>query len=83
MEQMELEAQIERDAQLRLQAKAEFRSRLRANSEATEVPFSPETPLQSFDAWIEVDGARFNTVKLFHPRQGMFVTGTTRHSFDI
>jgi eukaryotic translation initiation factor 2-alpha kinase 4 len=70
-EAQELEAQIEQTALNDMLAREEqYRSRKRANSETTEVPFSSDTPLQTFDSYITVDGVRFNSVKLFHPRQG-------------
>ncbi|KAL0961127.1 hypothetical protein HGRIS_006101 [Hohenbuehelia grisea] len=66
----ELEEQIQADAQQKLHVKAQqTRARRRANSEATEVPSSGETPTESFNEEIEFKGVRFNTVKMFHPRR--------------
>ncbi|KAH6903402.1 other/PEK/GCN2 protein kinase [Coprinopsis sp. MPI-PUGE-AT-0042] len=74
-EMQEMEAQMQQIALENMLAREEqHRSRKRANSETTEVPFSSDTPLQTFDTYIEVDGVRFNTVKLFHPRQGRLET---------
>ncbi|TFK23737.1 other/PEK/GCN2 protein kinase [Coprinopsis marcescibilis] len=75
-EAQELEAQIEQDALRQLLARQEqqYQSRKRANSEATEVPFMSETPLETFYDEIEIEGVQFNTVKLFHPRKGTLGT---------
>ncbi|KAJ2913179.1 hypothetical protein MD484_g7237, partial [Candolleomyces efflorescens] len=69
-EAQELEAQIEADAILQhLAREQQYKSRKRANSETTEVPFMSDTPLETFSRDIVIEGARFNTVKLFHPRR--------------
>ncbi|KAG2024094.1 STE/STE20/YSK protein kinase [Coprinopsis cinerea AmutBmut pab1-1] len=66
----ELEAQIEQDALRQLMAREQqFKSRERANSETTEVPFMSDTPLETFSQDIHLGDVRFNTVKLFYPRQ--------------
>ena len=70
-EAQELEAQIEADAILQhLARQQQYKTRKRANSETTEVPFMSDTPLETFNRDIVIEGARFNTVKLFHPRRG-------------
>ena len=52
----------------------QYKARKRANSEATEVPFMGEldfqVPTEVFSHEMEIDGVRFNAVKLFHPRSG-------------
>jgi len=53
------------------QEKEKLRKRHRAKSDAaeSEFPASPEDILtETFDDVIEVEGIRFNTVKLFHPK---------------
>ena len=47
------------------------KTRRRANSEATEVPptFNVEIMKETFHT-MEINGIRFDTVKLFHPRPG-------------
>jgi hypothetical protein len=47
-------------------------ARSRAFSDATAVPseLGIDTPTQTFDEYIVVDGAQFNTVRVFHPRKG-------------
>lgn len=55
----------------------QHKGRNRANSESTEVPTWGDTPTESFDEEIEVDGVRFRSVKVFHPRKG------TKFVFDI
>ncbi|KDR70022.1 hypothetical protein GALMADRAFT_255390 [Galerina marginata CBS 339.88] len=44
-------------------------TRPRANSELTAVPSSGETPTETFEV-MEMNGVKFNTVKVFHPRVG-------------
>jgi len=48
----------------------QYRARKRANSEATETPMSGDTMTESFPHAVEINGVSFDTVKLFHPRQG-------------
>ncbi len=50
------------------------KARRRANSESTEVPptFSVDTMMETFQE-MEMNGIRFDTVKLFHPRPGMLL----------
>lgn len=52
----------------------QYKARKRANSEAIEVPFMGEldfqVPPEVFSHEMEIDGVRFNAVKLFHPRSG-------------
>ena len=71
----ELDEQIQADAMRQLMAKEQqYKARKRANSESTEVPFMGEgdfqVPTEVFGHEMEIDGIRFNTVKLFHPRSG-------------
>ena len=52
-------------------------NRRRGLSDATEVPLSAlspssDTPTESFTHDIEWGGVVFNSVKLFHPRKGLF-----------
>lgn len=52
-------------------------NRKRGLSDATEVPLSAlspssDTPTESFAHSIEWDGIVFNSVKLFHPRKGLY-----------
>ncbi|KAF5320234.1 hypothetical protein D9611_011377 [Ephemerocybe angulata] len=69
-EAKELEAQIEADAwRQHLAREQQYKSRKRANSETTEVPFMSDTPLETFGHEILIEGVHFNTVKLFHPRK--------------
>ncbi|KAF8639379.1 hypothetical protein AX17_001535 [Amanita inopinata Kibby_2008] len=63
-----LQAQIKEDAMRQLLAREEYRARRRANSEATEVPVAGDTPTETFANEVEIGRLRFNTVKLFHPR---------------
>lgn len=66
-----LNEQIKVDAQRQQLAKErQYKARKRANSEATEVPGSADTSTESFGQEMEMDGVRFNTVKIFHPRRG-------------
>ena len=72
----ELDEQIQADAMRQLMAKEQqYKARKRANSEATEVPFMGEgdfqVPTEVFSHEMEIDGVRFNAVKLFHPRSGV------------
>ncbi|KAJ6593628.1 kinase-like domain-containing protein [Mycena capillaripes] len=65
----ELEAAIKADAQKQQLAKErEYKARKRASSEATEVPFDGDTPTESFNEVVVVDGVQFHAVKIFHPR---------------
>ena len=71
----ELDEQIQADAMRQLMVKEQqYKARKRANSEATEVPFMGEgdfqVPTEVFSHEMEIDGVRFNAVKLFHPRSG-------------
>ena len=71
----ELDEQIQADAMRQLMAKEQqYKARKRANSEATEVPFIGEgdfqVPTEVFGHEMDIDGVRFNAVKLFHPRSG-------------
>ncbi|KAF9527861.1 other/PEK/GCN2 protein kinase [Crepidotus variabilis] len=66
----ELDEQIQADAMRQLMAKEQqFKARRRANSESTEVPptFNAESITESFQD-MDMNGVKFNTVKLFHPR---------------
>lgn len=59
------------DAQKHQQAKEQqMQSRKRANSETTEVPIPGETPTETFNSEISFKGVVFNSVKIFHPRNG-------------
>jgi len=53
-----------------LLAREEFKARNRAYSESTAVPVAGDTLTETFNLEIEVNGLRFSTVKLFHPRNG-------------
>jgi translation initiation factor 2-alpha kinase 4 len=69
----ELNEQIKADAQKQQLAKErQYKARKRANSEATEVPVSGDTPTETFNEEMEINGVRFNTVKIFHPRIGEY-----------
>ena len=73
----ELDEQIQADAMRQLMIKEQqYKSRKRANSEATEVPSIAEGDFQVatevFGHEMEINGVRFNAVKLFHPRSGNF-----------
>lgn len=63
----EFDADVQKQQQL---AREQHRTRQRANSEATEVPDSSDTPTETFDEDIEMNGIHFNTVKFFHRRNG-------------
>ncbi|EIN05395.1 Serine/threonine-protein kinase [Punctularia strigosozonata HHB-11173 SS5] len=66
----ELEAEkAERQKQQSQQERTMARSR--AFSDATAVPSEPasDTPTLVFDEYVAVDGVKFNSVRLFHPRQ--------------
>jgi len=68
----ELEEQIQADAMRQAMAKEQqYKTRKRANSETTEVPqmFDVDTPTERFHD-MEMNGVKFNSVKLFHPRSG-------------
>jgi translation initiation factor 2-alpha kinase 4 len=70
----ELDEQIQADAIRQMLAKEQqYKARKRANSESTEVPptFNFDTMKESFQE-IDINGIRFDTVKLFHPRPGRF-----------
>ena len=75
----ELDEQIQADAMRQLMAKEQqYKARKRANSESTEVPFMGEggdfqVPTEVFDHEMDIDGVRFNAVKLFHPRSGKYL----------
>lgn len=59
------------EAQKHQQAKEQqMQSRKRANSETTEVPIPGETPTETFNSEISFKGVVFNSVKIFHPRNG-------------
>ncbi|KAJ3517042.1 hypothetical protein NLJ89_g752 [Agrocybe chaxingu] len=66
-----LDEQIQADAMRQMLAREQqYKARRRANSEATEVPQilgETETPTETFQD-MEMNGVKFNTVKLFHPR---------------
>ena len=71
----ELDEQIQADAMRQMLAKErQYKARKRANSETTEVPptFGFGTMMESFQE-IDINGIRFDTVKLFHPRPGTFL----------
>ena len=53
-----------------LLAREEFKARNRAYSESTAVPVASDTLTETFDNEMEVNGLRFDTVKLFHPKNG-------------
>ncbi|KAF8883813.1 hypothetical protein BD779DRAFT_1674349 [Infundibulicybe gibba] len=68
-EAQELSEQIRADAiRQQLEKERQYRARKRANSEATEVPVTWDTPTETFSQEVEISGVRFNTVKIFHPR---------------
>lgn len=72
----ELEEQLMLDAaKQQLAREREHKARKRANSEATEVPVSSEYPTESFAEEIEFQGIHFDTVKYFHPRNGILSLG--------
>lgn len=48
-------------------------ARRRAQSDATEVPSVGDTLTESFPVEVEFKGIRFNAVKMFHPRKGLFI----------
>lgn len=48
-------------------------ARRRAQSDATEVPSAGDTLTESFPVVVELRGIRFNVVKMFHPRRGMYI----------
>lgn len=58
-------------ARQQLAREQEYKARRRANSAATEVPMSSEYPTETFTEEIEFQGIRFDTVKYFHPRNGI------------
>ncbi|KIJ08240.1 hypothetical protein PAXINDRAFT_18613 [Paxillus involutus ATCC 200175] len=66
-----LQEQIQADAQKHLIAKGmQYKAaRRRAQSDATEVPSSGDTPTEYFPIEVEFRGMRFNAVKMFHPRK--------------
>ncbi|KAG6856809.1 hypothetical protein H0H87_000506 [Tephrocybe sp. NHM501043] len=47
----------------------QYKARKRANSESTMMASSGDTMTESFPHDVEVNGVKFNTVRLFHPRQ--------------
>jgi translation initiation factor 2-alpha kinase 4 len=62
---------MQADAERQQLEKEKLRQRHRAKSDAaeSEFPASPEDILtETFDEMIDVNGIRFNTVKLFHPK---------------
>jgi translation initiation factor 2-alpha kinase 4 len=70
----ELDEQIQVDAMRQMLAKEQqYKARKRANSESTEVPptLDFDTIKESFQE-VEINGIRFDTVRLFHPRPGKF-----------
>jgi eukaryotic translation initiation factor 2-alpha kinase 4 len=82
----ELDQQIQADAIRQLMAKEQqYKARKRANSESTEVPFMGEgdfqVPTEVFNHEMEIDGVRFNAVKLFHPRSGKVSSFSFSSSF--
>ncbi|KAF9231990.1 hypothetical protein BU15DRAFT_90768 [Melanogaster broomeanus] len=73
----QLQEQIQADAQKHLMAKEmQYKAaRRRAQSDATEMPYSGDTLTESFPIEIEFRGIRFSAVKMFHPRRdGLGVT---------
>jgi len=69
----ELNEQIQADHAIRqlIAREQQYKaSRIRTNSEATEVPLLSDTPIETFNHELEVGDVLFNTVKLFHPRTG-------------
>jgi len=74
----QLDEQIQADAMRQLIAKEQqYKARKRANSESTEVPFVGDedfqVPSEAFGHEMEINGVRFNAVKLFYPRSGKFL----------
>ncbi|KAG7440064.1 Serine/threonine-protein kinase [Guyanagaster necrorhizus] len=67
----EFDADVQKQQQL---AREQHRTRQRANSETTEVPYSDDTPTETFDEDIEMNGVHFDTVKFFHPRKSCLGT---------
>jgi eukaryotic translation initiation factor 2-alpha kinase 4 len=70
----ELDEQIQADAMRQMLAKEQqYKARKRANSECTEVPPTIDfgTMKELFQE-IDINGIRFDTVRLFHPRPGTF-----------
>lgn len=65
-----LNEQIQEDVMRQMLEREQNRARRRANSEATEVPLLGDTPTETFNHEVEIEGVRFHTVKLFHPRNG-------------
>lgn len=70
----EIMQQIEQDTRRKQEAqrmeKERHKARRRAMSDATEKPML-DVSTESFDHDIVISGARFNSVKLFHGRNGM------------
>lgn len=80
----ELEEQIQADAMRQAMAKEQqYKTRKRANSETTEVPqmFDVDTPTERFHD-MEMNGVKFNSVKLFHPRSGKPLCAVISTHFD-
>ncbi|KAL1746128.1 hypothetical protein HDZ31DRAFT_81443 [Schizophyllum fasciatum] len=66
--QLQTQIQAEQQAQAR-ESELVFRSRRRAGSEATEVPYATsEIPTETFPAPISFADRSFDTVRIFHPR---------------
>lgn len=71
----QLQEQLQADAQKHIIAKEmQYKAaRRRAQSDATEAPSVGDTLTESFNTEIEFRGIRFNAVKMFHPRKGLFI----------
>ena len=74
----ELQQELKADAERRQQEQELFqKARRRAMSDATEMPPPSEdltdlTPIETFQEEIQWQGASFMSVKLFHPRKGVY-----------
>lgn len=72
-EALEREEEFKEEALRQLaERELQYKARKRANSESTMIPYPGDTMTESFPHNVEVDGVTFNTVRLFHPRQGMY-----------
>lgn len=66
----QLTEEIQADAQRQeLEKQKNIKARKRAESDATEVPSSGDTPMETFSQEIRVRDVAFHTVKLFHPKR--------------
>lgn len=75
-ENEQLSAQIQEDLQRRLELqraeKEKLKARHRAGSDATTVPAVGDALVESFGHEIEVEGKRFDSVRLFHVKKGAY-----------